>query len=252
MTPELKVSRMRVDELVPYAGNAKEHGRRQVEQIADSIDQLGFNDPVGIWHDGDGNPVIVEGHGRVMAAKLLGIEEVPVITLDHLDDEGRRAYGLIHNQLTMNSGFDLDALNEELCNITTIDMSQFDFTVPDLVEEEGNKERYTARNNVPQYEVRGEEPDSFELYDDSFAEQLMDEIEECGDSIPDDVARFLELAAYRHVVFDYGKIAEFYAHADRQVQELMERSALVIIDYDDAIANGYVKLTEVLKVDLES
>ena len=251
MTPDLKVSMMRTDELMPYAGNAKEHGRRQVEQIAESIDELGFNDPVGIWHDEEGNPVIVEGHGRVMAAKLLGMEEVPTITLDHLDDEGRRAYGLIHNQLTMNSGFDIDALNEELSSITTIDMGQFDFTVPSLIDE-SEQERYTARNNVPQYEVKGEEPESFELYDDTFAEQLIDEIEQAGDSIPEDIAAFLEIAAYRHVVFDYGKIAEFYAHADKDVQRLMERSALVIIDYEDAIANGYVKLTEALNIDLES
>lgn len=72
--PELTVSTMRVADLVPYAGNAKEHPEEQVEQIAQSIRDFGFCDPVGVWHDEEGRPVIVEGHGRVMAAQLLGIE----------------------------------------------------------------------------------------------------------------------------------------------------------------------------------
>lgn len=114
-------------DLVPYAGNAKEHPEWQVEQIANSIDQFGFDDPIGVWHDKDGRPIIVEGHGRLLAAKQLGIEEVPVIALDHLDDEGRRAYTLAHNQTTLTSGFDEDMLSKELEKITDIDMGDFGF-----------------------------------------------------------------------------------------------------------------------------
>ena len=131
----LKVVTMRTDELVPYAGNAKEHPEWHVSQIADSIDQFGFNDPIGVWHDPEGNPVIVEGHGRLLAARHLGMREVPVVFLDHLDDEGRRAYTLVHNQLTMNTGFDFGALDAELAKIVDIDMSQFGFDgveLPDI------------------------------------------------------------------------------------------------------------------------
>ena len=84
--------------------------RWQVEQIANSIDQFGFNDPIGVWTNPQGVCEIVEGHGRLLAAQKLGIEKVPVIRLDHLDDDARRAYVHVHNQTTMTSGFDLDKL----------------------------------------------------------------------------------------------------------------------------------------------
>ena len=76
----------------------------------------------GIWKD-----EIVEGHGRLIACKELGYTEVPIIRLDHLSDEERKAYTLAHNKLTMNSDFDLDILNDELDDILNIDMSDFGF-----------------------------------------------------------------------------------------------------------------------------
>jgi hypothetical protein len=134
MQLKLKISYVPTASLVPYVGNAKEHPDWQVEQIARSIDQLGFNDPVGIWHDEDGTPIITEGHGRVLAAKKLGMETIPIVTLDHLDDDGRRAYTLIHNKLTTNTDYDLDTLADELANIDTIDMSEFGFDGIDDIE----------------------------------------------------------------------------------------------------------------------
>lgn len=131
----LTVTMAETASLVPYAGNAKEHPAEQVEQIAASIDQFGFNDPVGIWHDPDGRPIIVEGHGRVLAAQQLGIKALPVVTLDHLDDEGRRAYTLAHNQTTLTSGFDPETLAAELEAIETIDMADFGFDVPQVLED---------------------------------------------------------------------------------------------------------------------
>lgn len=127
--PELRVYEVPTGELVPYAGNAKEHPDWQVGQIVASIERFGFSDPVGVWHDPDGRPVIVEGHGRVMAAKELGMESVPCVALDHLDDEGRRAYALAHNQLTMNSGWDDLALSDELADLADMDMGDFGFDV---------------------------------------------------------------------------------------------------------------------------
>lgn len=127
--PELRVYEVPTGELVPYAGNAKEHPDWQVGQIVASIERFGFSDPVGVWHDPEGRPVIVEGHGRVMAAKELGMESVPCVALDHLDDEGRRAYALAHNQLTMNSGWDDLALSDELADLADMDMGDFGFDV---------------------------------------------------------------------------------------------------------------------------
>lgn len=125
--PELQVHTLKCDELVPYAGNAKVHTPEQVEQIAASIREFGNCDPIAVWHDQDGVPVIVEGHGRLMALQKLGIETAPVIYLDHLTDEQRRAYTHVHNQTTLSSGFDLDALAADMADLPGVDWDSFGF-----------------------------------------------------------------------------------------------------------------------------
>lgn len=115
--PELKVREMAVADLVPYANNAKKHPKEQIDQIAESISEFGNCDPIAVWHNEDGEAEIVEGHGRVMALKQLGIETAPVICLDHLTDEQRRIYTHVHNQTTINSGFDEQALIEDMDNL---------------------------------------------------------------------------------------------------------------------------------------
>ena len=118
----LTIEYVALDSIQGYEKNAKLHPARQIDQIRKSIEEFGFLDPVGVWRG-----VIVEGHGRYAAALSMGLKEIPIIRLDGLTDEQRRAYTLIHNKLTMNSGFDLDILNAELEGITDIDMSEFDF-----------------------------------------------------------------------------------------------------------------------------
>lgn len=124
----LKIEYIAISELSEYSGNAKLHPKKQVEQIAESIKEFGFNDPIAI----DENGTIIEGHGRVLAAGLLGMDSLPVIRLDGLTDEQKRAYTLVHNQLTMNSGFDLKTLEIELQGIQQIDMEKFDFSVSEI------------------------------------------------------------------------------------------------------------------------
>lgn len=115
--PELEVREMAVADLVPYANNAKKHPKEQIDQIAESISEFGNCDPIAVWHNEDGEAEIVEGHGRVMALKQLGIDTAPVICLDHLTDEQRRIYAHVHNQTTINSGFDEQALIEDMDNL---------------------------------------------------------------------------------------------------------------------------------------
>ena len=119
---KLKVEYIPIDDIKPYENNAKIHTEEQIEQIKKSILEFGMNDPIGIWKDN----IIIEGHGRLMACKELGMEEVPIIRLDDLTDDQRKAYTLIHHQTSMNTGFDLDILNEELSSID-LDMSDFGF-----------------------------------------------------------------------------------------------------------------------------
>lgn len=119
---KLEIEYIPISEIKAYPNNAKIHTAEQIEQIKKSIQEFGFNDPIGIWHG-----ECVEGHGRVIAATELGIDKVPVIRLDGLTDEQRRAYMLVHNKLTMNTDFDLDILKIELEDISNFDMSDFGF-----------------------------------------------------------------------------------------------------------------------------
>ena len=132
---ELKIEYLPVSELEPYSRNARKHETVDVAAIAASIREFGFDDPIGVW--GKKN-TIVEGHGRLMAAKMLGMEAVPVIRLDHLTDEQRRAYALAHNKTAELSTWDLDLVEIELDDIYGIDMGEFGFEV--AVEEESSVE----------------------------------------------------------------------------------------------------------------
>ena len=124
---KLEIEYVGIDTIKPYKNNAKLHPREQIEQIKKSIEKFGMDDPIGVWKD-----EIVEGHGRLIACKELGMAEVPIIRLDHLTDEERKAYTLAHNKLTMNSDFDIDVLNEELDSILDINMEDFGFINVDL------------------------------------------------------------------------------------------------------------------------
>lgn len=123
---ELKIEYVDKELLKPYANNAKVHSAEQIEQIKNSIRQFSFNDPIAVWHDN----VIIEGHGRLLAVMEMDeIDTVPIIRLDGLTDEQRRAYALAHNKLTMSSPFNIDLLNMELNELADfdIDMSEFGF-----------------------------------------------------------------------------------------------------------------------------
>ncbi len=131
---ELKIEYLTLDKLKPYDKNARKHQEADLSTIKASITEFGMSDPIGVW--GKDN-VIVEGHGRYLACKELGIDNVPVIHLDHLTDEQRRAYALAHNKTAEMSVWDFDILGEELDEIFDIDMSDFGF---DLSEEEEETE----------------------------------------------------------------------------------------------------------------
>lgn len=140
----LKIEYLPIDSLRPYKGNAKEHPPEQIEQIKESIRQFGMNDPIGIWGD---DCLIVEGHGRLIALKEMGMAEVPTIRLDHMNDEQRRAYTLAHNKTTMNSGFDIELLNSELDDLD-IDMSEFGFSMPDEIVLDVNDEEFLKDTEI--------------------------------------------------------------------------------------------------------
>ena len=124
---DLKVERVPLDALKGYEGNAKLHPEEQVEQIAESMMEFGNCDPIAVWTNSNGELEIVEGHGRLMALRKLGATDAPVIYLDHLSDEQRRAYTHVHNQTTLSSGFDMDVLAEEIASLPDFDWEAFGF-----------------------------------------------------------------------------------------------------------------------------
>lgn len=125
--PELKVYDIPTADLVPYANNSKNHPDYQIDQIAASIEEFGFNDPVAVWENSNGEREIVEGHGRVLAARKLGIDRLPVIFLNHLSDAARRAYTHVHNQTTLTSGLDYEVLDAEIEELPDFDWEGFGF-----------------------------------------------------------------------------------------------------------------------------
>lgn len=115
----MEIVNIKLSKLKPYEKNAKLHPEDNIEAIKKSIQKYGFADPIGVW--GKQN-IIVEGHGRYLACKELGIEEVPCIRLDHLTDEERREYTLLHNKTTLMSDFDYDVLAKELDELNLSDL----------------------------------------------------------------------------------------------------------------------------------
>ena len=128
---KLEIVYLNPAELTPYENNARKHGPDDIEQIKESIAKDGFNDPIGIW--GDKN-IIVEGHGRQMAALEMGIDRVPCIRLDHMNDTQRRDYALRHNRMAELSQWDWAKLEEEVnaLEIEGVDLSGLEFDFDDI------------------------------------------------------------------------------------------------------------------------
>lgn len=236
MNSSIEIVMRKIGELKPYENNPR-HNDMAVDAVAASIQQFGFKNPVIIDKDG----VIVAGHTRYKAAKKLGITDIPCISADDLSDEQIKAFRLADNKTAELAEWDEDLLGKEMQGIINIDMSQFGFSVgEDELGEEMQDDKYTLKVKIPQYEITGECPEISDMLDSSKADELIQEVE--ATDIPKEIREFLIQAARRHNVFNYRNIAEYYAHAEPEVQKLFEKSALVIIDVNDAIANGYVQL----------
>lgn len=230
--------------LKPYENNAKIHGEEQIELLMRSISEFGFLSPCLVERDTFN---LIAGHGRVEAAKRLGLDAVPCVFVDDLTEEQRRAYILADNRLTELGEWDMDIVQSELKALDDLDfdvsVTGFDF---DLNIDSGSFEepKYTSVVDIPQYQPSEEPVELWECFDDERYREMLEEIDESG--LPEDEKEFLRLAASRHIVFSYKKIADYYARASKRMQELMERSALVIIDVEDAIKWGFARLSSYL------
>lgn len=230
-------------ELIPYANNAKLHDDKQVKNIANSIKRYGWQQPGVVTNDG----VLIVGHGRRLAALKLGVTMPVKVIEDDMTDEEIREYRLADN-LTNESPWDLELRDAEMAEL---EFEGFDFDIePEEVAEAMEDDKYTMKVNIPQYEPTGEKPDISELYDTDKNDELVEHIMN-AEGITDEEREFLLQAAHRHNVFNYKNIAEYYAQSNPEMQRLMEESALVIIDVDDAIAMGYARLADDIRAMIE-
>jgi hypothetical protein len=249
--PADKVERWSIDKLVPYARNARTHSDEQVGQIAASIKEWGWTTPVLVDEQGS----IIAGHGRTLAAQRLQMTEVPVMVAKGWSDAKKRAYIIADNKLALNAGWDESMLALELgelkdlgFNLELTGFSKNDIAAFMPIDPDDNGElesKYTKKIDAPIYQPTGDCPLTAALYDGAKYTHLTAQINQNKDLAPE-VKEFLLLAATRHIRFDFEQIAEFYAHADSDTQQLMEESALVIIDFDKAISGGYVKLSQAM------
>jgi len=239
------------DQLLANPANWRRHPGPQRDAIRGSLSEVGWVRQV-LVNVTTGHTV--DGHARVEEALSKGEETVPVLYVDLTEEEEALVLATLDPIAGLASRDDA-ALGALLEGISTQDAG-----LTALLEQIGSRDPlgpfgpsappdstnvYTSVADVPHYRIVGERPEPETLYDETRAEELRAAIDAAR--LPAPVRTFLLAAANRHVVFDYRLIAEFYAHAPAPVQRLMEDSALVIVDVDDAIRSGYVRITSLIE-----
>lgn len=185
----------------------------------------------------DANMVVLGGNMRLKACKAAGLKEVPIVIADNLTDSQKSEF-IIKDNVGFGE-WDWDLLANEW---ETADLSEWGVDMPFYTEPKEDENQYTQKIDAPNYEPTGEKPEVVELYNIEKYNDLVREID--FSSVPNDIKTFLKVAAARHIVFNYESIAEFYAQSDAATQDLMEKSALVIIDFNKAIEYGFTRLNE--------
>jgi hypothetical protein len=188
----------------------------------------------------DENFVVLGGNMRLKALKSAGVFEVPIHQVKGWTDEQKKEFIIKDNLGYGEWDWDIVANEWDVQKLKDwgMDIPVFDFE-SDQIDADEN---YTRKIEAPIYEPKGEKPKVKELVNIDKVNDLIKKIE--NSKIKKTDKEFLKLAAYRHYVFDYSKIANYYAHSDKDVQELMEDSALIIIDFNKAIENGFIELSE--------
>lgn len=238
---DFKIEIVKISTVKPHPDNPRVIKDEQFKKLVQSIKD--FPQMLHI------RPIVVNdemfalgGNQRLKAANEAGLKEIPVILASTLSAEQQREFMIKDNN---NSGeWDLEALQKSWGDI---DLDRWGLDLPALILDdedatEKEKEVYTRKITPPIYHPNNEKPSVTTLVDGNRVKDLIKEIGKAD--ISDAEKEFLIIAAYRHYVFDFSKIADFYAHSSGPVQDLMEKSALVIIDFNKAIENGYIQLSE--------
>ena len=235
-----------IDRVTGHPRNPNKHGDEQIALLAKIIRHSGWRNPICVSNR---SGFVIKGHARLMAARVLGMTHVPVEYQDYATEAAEYQDMIADNRIAELAERDMGIIKELLEELDA-DANDMDLTgyveaeIERLMLQEHQEEdnKYTNKIVVPVYEPKGECPPLDALMDRTKTKQLIAEIDAAG--IPPDVAEFLRFAAERHTVFNFRQIAEYYCHADATLQDLMERSGMVIIDFKKAIEYGFVHLTE--------
>lgn len=231
--------------------NARRRTPKNLEAIKNSLTKFGQRKAIVV---NKATGYIEAGNGTYQAAQELGWQEIAAIFVEDGDKEAK-AYAIADNRTSELAEWDEDELLAQLQDLE--DTSELGFDDEDIKKlaeecagpdepieptEDTQASPYTAKVAAPIYEPKGERPPINDLTDKTKTIQLCEEIRKAD--IPEDIRGFLLTAAQRHTVFNFRNIAEFYCHATPEVQELMERSGLIIIDFNKAIEYGFIHMSE--------
>lgn len=244
-------------DLRPNPKNWRTHPKAQQDALRGVLAEVGMADACLARELPDGSLMLIDGHLR---AETAADAKVPVLILDVDEAEADKILATL-DPLAAMADSDAAKLDELLRNVDTgsealQQMLAATAAAAGLYEsldggssDEGESDEetanpYTDKVEVPPYAKIGEKPPLAQTYDDAYCTKLLRAIDAAD--LPDDEKRFLRAAAYRHVVFNFQEIANYYAHSEADVQQLMEDSALVIVDLDAAIKNGWTRLSQAL------
>jgi hypothetical protein len=250
-------------DLRPNPKNWRTHPKAQADALRGVLSEIGLADACLARELPDGSLMLIDGHLR---AETLGDGDVPVLVLDVNEAEADKLLATL-DPLAAMADSDAARFEELLRNVDTgsealqqmlaataaqaglygqLAETNLDGGDDDQDDEYGEEleeaNPYTPKTQAPVYEPTGEKPSIDELCDSARAEKLLADIDKSD--APEAVKKFLRAAAYRHVVFNFEKVANFYAHSDAKCQRLMEDSALVIVDFNRAVEMGYARLSE--------
>ena len=241
---KIKLVNKKIEELIPAPYNPRYMTEKQRAGLEYSIDTFGIVEPI-VWNKTTGH--IVGGHQRYEKLVKDGVTDVDVVEVE-LSDEKEKALNIALNHKGISGEFDqlhLEYLLSEINDKTLFEGLNFDdFKFEDDTLPEDGEEAYTRKITPPVYIPKNKKPAITELFDMSKVKKLMAKIDKAA--IAEEEKDFLKAAAMRHCVFNYAAAADYYAYANKEVQDLMEDSALVIIDFNKAIENGFVVLAKEL------
>jgi hypothetical protein len=244
-------------DLRPNPKNWRTHPKAQQDALRGVLSEIGLADACLARELPDGSLMLIDGHLR---AETLGDGAVPVLVLDVNEAEADKILATL-DPLAAMAGSDAAKFDELLRNVdtgsealqqllaATADQAGLYDTLSDQTDDEQDSDEssenpYTDKVEVPPYAKIGDKPQLSQCYNDEYCLKLLKAIDAAD--LPESDKNFLRSAAYRHVVFNFQEIANYYAHSESSAQQLMEDSALVIVDFDAAIKNGWTRLGQAL------